>query len=477
MPTPAIAPSIDGTGRPNLIVGLVDTTWGPPLGNMTITSYLEAYSSRGTLATPTGQLAGWPVQIPGLEQGYGVAQDFVTQGTESPVIYDGPTGPQAIVNSNLFFPVRVDLTSRTVSQPFAALSPEVVPQLTTLGLPPLAIVPFTSSASLGKAVGGTVPLVAQPGSSAGNVVLGITQTPGLGVKVENSMGVWAADTGVTTAAANHKIQGLAFFTAPAIADVTGTGLPAIIQPTDSGAVEGFDLATGTAVGGFPKWTGGWSLFTPAVGDLTGSGMVAVAANTREGYLHVWDTPGLTSANHEAWHWHQDDRNTGHYGTDTRPPAAVPDLTVSSSGGEDTLTFTAPGDDWNWGTAASYQVFRSSQPITQDNIGQATPVAVSQKPQVAGSHETIDPPHVEGQPYYAVRAVDAAGNIGPVQVRAGATSLNPGGSSNGAIPAVSGPGSLPNTATGATATGALVGLLAGILVTLGTLALRRRSTPA
>jgi hypothetical protein len=206
-------------------------------------------------------------------------------------------------------------------------------------------------------------------------------------------------------------------------------------------------------------------------------MVAVAANTREGYLHVWDTPGLTSANHEAWHWHQDDRNTGHYGTDTRPPAAVPDLTVSSSGGEDTLTFTAPGDDWNWGTAASYQVFRSSQPITQDNIGQATPVAVSQKPQVAGSHETIDPPHVEGQPYYAVRAVDAAGNIGPVQVRAGATSLNPGGSSNGAIPAVSGPGSLPNTATGATATGALVGLLAGILVTLGTLALRRRSTPA
>ena len=475
VPTPAIA-SIDGTGRPNLIVGLVDTTWGPPLGSMKITSYLEAFSSRGTLATPTGQLAGWPVPITGLEQGYGVAQDFVTQGTESPVVYDGATGPQAIVNSNLFDPVRVDLPHcpgpLCVSPPFLALSSEVVPQLTTLGLPPLAIVPFTTSASLGKAVGGTIPLVAQPGSSAGNVVVGITQTPGLGVKVENAMGVWQADTGATTTAANHKIQGLAFFTAPAIADVTGTGLPAIMQPTDSGAVEGFDLATGTAVAGFPKWTGGWSLFTPAVGDLTGSGTVAVAATTREGYLHVWDTPGLTSANHEAWHWHQDDRNTGHYGTDTRPPAGIQDLSIDTSGAKWTLSFSAPGDDWNYGTAAAYDVRCSANPITQDNFGQATPVDLGGvKPAAGGTKESIVITPPAGARYCAVRAIDKAGNIGPVPVASGTSN---GGTPAGAIPAASGPGSLPNTSQGATATGALVGLLAGVLLTLGTLASRRRS---
>jgi hypothetical protein len=194
--------------------------------------------------------------------------------------------------------------------------------------------------------------------------------------------------------------------------------------------------------------------------------------TREGYLSAWSTAanGCTG-NSEAWHWHQDDRNTGHYGTDTRPPAAIRDLSVSTSGGKDTLAFTAPGDDWNWGTAASYQVFRFSQPITQDNIGQATPVSVSQKPQVAGTHEVIDPPHVDGQPFYAVRAIDAAGNIGPVQVLAGTNaSLNPNPHGS---PVTVAPGSgLPNTA-GWKGWGVLLALLAAMTVGLGAMMLRRR----
>jgi hypothetical protein len=443
VPTPAIV-NIDGSGHPNVLVGLVDTTWDnrgcppncPPLGNMKITGYLEAFSASGTQASVTGQLPGWPVAIPGLIEGYGVAQDFVTQGVESPVVYDGPTGPQAIVNTNLFFPVRVDLRTGMVSQHFAALSPEVAPQLQQIGLPPLAIVPFTTSASLGRVAGGTIPLVAQAGSSAGNVALGITQTPGLGVRVENAMGVWHADTGLTTAVANKRLQGLAFFTAPAIADV-GAGTPAIIQPTDSGAVEGFDLATGLAAPGFPKWTGGWSLFTPAVGDLQGTGHVAVAATTREGYLHVWDTTGSTANNTEAWHWHQDDRNTGHLGTDTRPPAGIRDLAISTGGGKWTLTFTAPGDDWNSGTAAAYDVRCSASPITQANFGQATPVDLGgAKPGASGTKESISLTPPAGAQFCAVRAVDNAGNIGPIPLAAAI--------SNGGIPAGSSPGMLPNS---------------------------------
>ena len=152
---------------------------------------------------------------------------------------------------------------------------------------------------------------------------------------------------------------------------------------------------------------------PAVGDLTGAGTVDVAVATREGLLHIYTTPGLDSSNHEAWHWHQNDRNTGHYGDDMRPPSAINDLTVSLGGAIDTLGFTAVGDDWKSGTAASYQVFASANPITQNNVGSATAVRVIAVPQATGSHEVLVVPHLPGTSFYGVRAIDHAGNIGPL----------------------------------------------------------------
>ena len=150
-----------------------------------------------------------------------------------------------------------------------------------------------------------------------------------------------------------------------------------------------------------------------MGDLTGDGTVDVAVTTREGYLHIFTTPGLTSSNHEAWHFHQNDRNTGRYGDDTRPPSAISDLTVSFGGATDTLSFTAVGDDWKSGTAASYQVFASPKPITQSNINSAKEIVVSAVPQPSGSHEMISVTHMKGVKHYAVRAIDHAGNIGPL----------------------------------------------------------------
>ena len=138
--------------------------------------------------------------------------------------------------------------------------------------------------------------------------------------------------------------------------------------------------------------------------------------TREGYLSVWSTAGNGCAgNSEAWHWHQDDRNTGHYGTDTRPPSAISDLTSTAQSGQDKLNFTAVGDDWKCGTAASYQLFTSSSPITQDNVGSATPVPVSQAPNPAGTKETLTIPASSNQGFLAIRAIDHAGNIGPLEV--------------------------------------------------------------
>jgi hypothetical protein len=342
------------------------------------------------------------VQIPGLIQGYGVAQDFVTQGVESPAIYDTANGPQAVVNANLFSQYRVDLRTATVSNsPFAlATIPAAAPNScpTPNSVPPTfsancTLVPFTTSASLGKVLpNATTPQVFQAGSSATDVVLGITQTPGFGIRVDNGIGGWDPATGANLAQYNRYIHGLAFFAAPAIADVTGDGTPDILQSADSGALMGFDGTTGQPAAGFPKYSGGWSLFTPATGDVTGTGQTNVALMTREGYLSVWSTAanGCTG-NSEAWHWHQDDRNTGHYGTDTRPPSAITDLATAQQGSSDVLSFTAVGDNWKCGTAAAYQLFTSSAPITQDTVGSATAVTVTQVPGASGAKETITVP--------------------------------------------------------------------------------------
>ena len=341
--------------------------------------------------------------------------------------------------------------------------------------PSTGAVQFTTSPTLGHVTGAPDPDVFQAGSVGLDVLLGITQAPGIGIKVDNGIGGWNPASGAPTATGlpqfSQYLQGLAFFTAPAVADVTGDGTADVISAGDSGAVMAFDGVSGQAATPFPKWSGGWTLYTPAVGDVDGKGTVEVTAITREGYVHMWRTPGLTSANHEAWHWHQDDWNTGHYGTDTRPPAAVRNLSVQCAPTGDTLTFTAPGDDWNYGTAAQYQVFRSGQLITQSNLAQATAVPVSIAPQAAGTTQTVNVPDVAGQCNYAVRAVDKAGNIGPIRVLAATLPLS--------VPAAGGANQLPNTRVTAVARDVVALALAALSLVLLSVAgavRRRRRAP-
>ena len=57
-------------------------------------------------------------------------------------------------------------------------------------------------------------------------------------------------------------------------------------------------------------------------------------------------------------------------------------------GSVTLKWTAPGDDANRGTAAQYDLRYSTEPITEENWNQATPVLGMPKPQQAGTKESV-----------------------------------------------------------------------------------------
>ena len=115
--------------------------------------------------------------------------------------------------------------------------------------------------------------------------------------------------------------------------------------------------------------------------------------------------------------------------DDVPPATVVDLAVTSvTGTTATLTWTAPGDDGQSGTADHYQIKRSTSPITSANFDDAPDVLNPPFPELGGEPETLlVTALLEGVTYYfALRAVDPAGNRGTVSnvVTAATASIAP-----------------------------------------------------
>ena len=74
--------------------------------------------------------------------------------------------------------------------------------------------------------------------------------------------------------------------------------------------------------------------------------------------------------------------------DLTPPARVTDLAVTNtSSGTAELSFTAPGDDEDAGTARYYDIRYGTEPVTEDNWREAMPLETVPLPQAAGSVET------------------------------------------------------------------------------------------
>jgi len=402
--TPTLV-DVDGDGHPDVVVAMQDTEFGQAEGasGAPVYGFVEAYSSQGNDHAGGARLPNFPVALPAAEQGYGTAQDFITEGVQTPAAYEGASGPRLVANPGLFLSQTVDLRS-------GAMNPEIPgtipPDSANPAVDPAsALVHFTTTASLGKLGAAKALTAVQGGSASTDIVTGVVETPGLGIRVRSAIEAWNPETGANLPQYTQPLQGLPFLTAPALADVSGSGNADIVIGGDSGALQAFDGTTGQPVAGWPKWTGGWSLFTPAVGDLLGNGTNTVVVGLREGWLHAYTTPGLASANDEAWHWHQNDRNTGRYGDDTRPPLKPASLRFTGPG---KVCWTATGDDWNVGTAAGYDLREFATKPTPEKFGEGTALAGAPAPAVAGTEQcaTI----VTSARYIGLRAIDPAGNI-------------------------------------------------------------------
>jgi len=99
--------------------------------------------------------------------------------------------------------------------------------------------------------------------------------------------------------------------------------------------------------------------------------------------------------------------------DTTPPAAIANFSTSKATlNSVTLSWTAPGDDGNTGTAASYDIRYSTSNITTANWGSVTQATGEPTPQAAGTAQSMVISGLTSNTiyYFAIKATDDAGNI-------------------------------------------------------------------
>lgn len=107
---------------------------------------------------------------------------------------------------------------------------------------------------------------------------------------EDHVSAWDAQSGTFLPGFPALVNDLQFFVTPTVADVSGDGVPEVLEGS---AV--YDLRAVNALGrppaGWPRFTGGWIVSSAATGDLDGDRLLDVAVATREGWLFVWSTDG------------------------------------------------------------------------------------------------------------------------------------------------------------------------------------------
>ncbi len=146
------------------------------------------------------------------------------------------------------------------------------------------------------------------------------------------------------------------------------------------------------------------------GTITNNGVLLKATNEQSGemryraenYTTASDRPELVI-----------EHSAGGGGGDTTAPAAVTDLaTTNPTTTSIDLTWTAPGDDGNTGTASSYDIRYSTSTIDENNWASATLVTNEPTPSAAGNTDTVTVSGLtSGTTYYfAIKTSDEVPNV-------------------------------------------------------------------
>ena len=356
---------------------------------------------------------GWPVKIADLD--LELLPDVGSGSDGSPIVAT-VNGAQVIATSSVagaLTLIKPDGTSALGTDPttghfitaaidaaeFKNAGSTDGPSLTSLG-----------GAAFGRLSGATGPLSLAMGATGLRRLLDVA-LPDMQLGAEDHVAAFDVTSGTYEPGFPALMNDLQFFTTPAVADVDGSGLAAVIQSSAVYDTRAYKLG-GVAPSGFPKSTGGWSTQTAAVGDLLGTGAatdtVQVAEPTREGYLWLWTTAGSVCQPKEWPQFQHDSHNSGDYDTDATPPSVLRAVSLAGSA----LTVTASGDDaWCPTTGASYVV-------TVDGVQHVLPTA----PGVAGTVQHLDLSGLGLRPdsTVLVSEQDAAGNLSfPVVAASGA----------------------------------------------------------
>jgi hypothetical protein len=215
------------------------------------------------------------------------------------------------------------------------------------------------------------------------------------------------------------VDDLQFLTGPVVGRIVhGYGQQVI------GGTSSLDLAAFGAHGtppssAWPKLTGDWTVATPTLGsfgtlDTRLSARKDVVSITRSGTLSVYGTTAHSCSPSSSPRFHHDNANSGDYTRDAVSPGRPMHGYISATGSRRhrrrVAHFIAPGGNLMCGKAHAYQFVTSSRQITPQSFAHAKRLTLKLTPGFPGAQQKITlPAHL--QRWIAVRAVDAAGNLG------------------------------------------------------------------
>ncbi len=386
-----------GIGHPQVFVSSFECDNAHPA------AFLYGIWGNGNLHSGGAYLPGWPVRLPSLEECYDQSIDFVGEGTSPPVIGNFGAGHLQVISSPVTGPVDVingdGTIARTLSLGCQSAACQPNPPYRPTG--DTATVTLTGQGGLGDLSNTGTPQFLQSsiGAESFSSALGSSGQAALPQAYEKA---WNVATGAVAPGFPVRQDGFPFFDAPLAADLAGDGTRQVIEGNDSYWIHAWDIHGGEAPG-FPKYTGQWPSFSGVVGNVTMNGKLRFAVGTREGWLFAWRVGGDARLDNSWSHLRGDDYNAGLYGLDTSRPAAILDLRRRGR----TLLWSAPGGDYELGTASAYRVLG----CFDRDCSRARRVPGAPRPGAAGASQRLRlqalPP---GTRYLALRAVNAAGNL-------------------------------------------------------------------